>query len=203
MCTGLELLLGAVSGAGAIAGAAGRSSDAALQAEVARGNKRISETTAQTQEVLAELPAIDARLQETRIREQVRQTIGSETADYAAANIDPSSGAPLILAGVTAAQGEVDVGLVRAQGALGRAQGRAEAASSYAAAASSGFQVAAAETEKSNALVSGIFGAGTAFLSPLGRIGGFGGLGGGAATVRPAAASAYGINSSPNPYVLR
>lgn len=192
MCTGLELplLLGAgVSAAGSIAGGMGRASDARLKADVAGMNANVGEATAQTNTLLAELPAISARLEETKLRDAIRATLGSEVAAYSAANIDPSSGAPLLVAGVTAAQGQVDIGLTRAKGALDRAAGLAGAASSYAESASSRFQVAAADQEGRNAMTSAIYGAGTSFLSAFSS-GGFG-FGGGSSAIVAGSGSLY------------
>ena len=167
MCTGLELLLGATAAGGAVASGMAARSDAELQSEISAMNAHVAETTAKTQRVLSRLPGYEARLEEARLRDTIAATIGGEVAAFSAANLDPAAGAPLLAIGFSAAQGEVDAGLIRTRAELRSAEILADAASSSAGGASASYDAAAAAKRANDLLVATIFGAGTAMLSGL------------------------------------
>lgn len=204
MCAMLGLLGMGLSMIGSIAGGMAKKADAELQAENARNNAKIAETTAQTNTLLAELPRVAAKMDVEKIKDALRTTIGAETAAYSTANLDPSSGAPLLVAGITAAQGQVDVGLVTAQGELSRAAKLADAASGFAQAASQDYQVVSSENQAKNAMIAGFLGAGSALVSGL-QSSGFTGFGGSSASAgvpsiappiaSPISSSAYAAGS--------
>jgi hypothetical protein len=170
---------------GASAGGMAKKADAKLQAEVATMNAGVAETTAQTNTVLAQLPQIAAKLDTQKIKDAIRVAQGAETAAYSTANLDPASGAPLLVAGITAGQGAVDLALTRAQANLSTAARLADAASNYAGAATERFKVVAADNEAANAMTAAFFGAGSALIGGLQSMGFTGGSlfgsGGGAA----------------------
>jgi hypothetical protein len=186
MCAMLGILGMVMQIGGAIAGGMAKKADAELQAEVARMNAGVAETTAQTNEVLAQLPQISAKLDTQKIKDALRIALGAQTATYSTANLDPASGAPLLIAGISVGQAQVDIGLTKAQADLSTAARMADAASGYAGAATERFKVVAAANEASNAMMSALFGAGSALIGGLqnlglgGTTGMFGGGGGGA-----------------------
>ena len=193
MCAMLGMLGMVMQVGGAIAGGMAKQADAKLQAEVARMNAGVAETTAQTNETLAQLPQIAAKLDTQKIRDAIRIAQGAATATYSTANLDPSSGAPLLVAGITAGQGAVDLALTKVQANLSTAARLADAASGYAGAATERFKVVAADNEAKNAMTAAIFGAASALIGGLQSMGGslgnlgLGGqtgmFGGGSATV--------------------
>lgn len=188
MCTGLELLA-----AGALtATAAGKVMEGFEGSAVARINRNVANTNAETAEKLAETQRIGAELsparaafEEARLRMEVRKVEGAARTTFAARNLDPATGSPLLVAGLTVAQGEVDAGLIRAGGQIERAERLAEAASTEAGAASSRWQAAAAEREANRSLLSGVLGAGTTLLSGFSQWPGLSLGAGSAGMIRP------------------
>lgn len=187
MCAMLGILGMGLQIAGAISGGMAQKADAKLKAEVATMNADVAEKTAQTNEVLAELPRIAAKLDTQKIKDALRIALGSQTATYSTANLDPASGAPLLIAGISVGQAQVDLGLTRAQAELSVAARQADAASGYAEAASQRFEVVRQVNEEQNAMMRAFFGAGSALIGGLqnlglgGGTGMFGGGGGGGA----------------------
>lgn len=92
---------------------------------------------------------------ENAVRENVDTTIRNATAHFAAAGIDPSFGSPLLMAARSAAQGEIDARIVRADTTIARANAVTEAADARKQATADRF--------------AGFFGAGTAALSGLAK----------------------------------
>jgi hypothetical protein len=197
MCAMLGLLGMGLQMFGAIAGGMAQKKDAELQAEVARMNADVAEKTADTNTVLAELPGIAAKLDTQKIKDAVRISVGAQTATYSTANMDPSFGAPLLAAGISVAQGAVDIGLTAAQAALSKAARLADAASGYAGAATERFKVVAADNEADNAMMRAFLGAGTALVSGLQNLGLGGGSGmfGGSAGASAFAGSTAGASA--------
>jgi hypothetical protein len=203
MCAMLGMLGMVMQIGGAIAGGMAKKADAELKAEVARMNAGVAETTAQTNEALAVLPQIAAKLDTQKIKDAIRIAQGAATATYSTANLDPASGAPLLVAGITAAQGAVDIGLTKVQGELGYAARMADAASGYAQAASERFNVVAAENEADNAMMSAMFGAASALVGGLQSMVGGGGMFGGGGGASAFAGSTAGASfSSPAPAII-
>lgn len=160
MCDPITLL---TAGASIIGGISKSGSDAAT-ASAAAGNAAVAGKLADVQTLGADTASQKAGFDEARLRTQVGQVLGQAKTYYAAHNLDPTFGSPLLIQGMTAAQGEVDAGLVRAEGANARAQQLAAAASTAAGGASSSWQAAAATEQSQNDLIAGVFGAGTALL---------------------------------------
>lgn len=136
-----------------------------ISAEIARGNTEILLRNAEIEALKGDFALQKSAFESSRLLSQVERVIGGQTAHFAANNLDPSTGSPLLLAGFTAAQGEIDAGLIRARGELEAADSQARVASLYGKASASAF-TELAELEKSTAaLVSGLFGAGAALLT--------------------------------------
>jgi hypothetical protein len=136
-----------------------------MSAEIARGNTEILLKNAETEGLKGDFALQKSAFESSRLLSQVERVIGGQTAHFAANNLDPSTGSPLLLAGFTAAQGEIDAGLIRARGMLEAADAQARVASTIGKASTSAF-TEIAELEKSTAaLISGMFGAGTALLT--------------------------------------
>jgi hypothetical protein len=197
MCAALGLLGMVMQVGGAIAGGMAKKADAKLQAEVATMNAGVAETTAETNTVLAQLPQIAAKLDTQKIKDAIRVAQGAETAAYSTANLDPASGAPLLVAGITAGQGAVDLALTRAQANLSTAARLADAASNYAGAATERFKVVAADNEAANAMTAAFFGAGSALIGGLQSMGFTGGSLFGSGGSSAFAGSSAGVSASP------
>jgi len=167
--------------ASSIFGGQAAAQSAAVDARIASINRQTLEKTADVQRLYADLSLRRAAAEEAKSRTETRTVIGAQRAYYASSSLDPAMGGPLLLAGVTAAQGEVDAGLIRAQGQLDYASGLTEAASTQAGAATAAYQEVAANLRGQNAIIAGILGAGTALLGGAMKWPGLGG--GGAGTV--------------------
>lgn len=165
MCTGIGLALAGLSAAGSLVKGIGNANAAKTDAQVAALNTETLTKEADVERIFADLSLRRAAADEARTRRQVSSTISGQRAYYGSSNLDPAIGGPLLLAGVTAAQGEVDAGLVRAQGQLDYASGLAKAASTQAGAATSAYDELAAQQRASQELIGGILGAGTALLA--------------------------------------
>jgi hypothetical protein len=169
MCTGLEILAVAGSVGGSLLKGFSGSSAAKLNQKVANSNARILEKTAAVQRIGADLAVTRAGFEETRKRSEVERVIGAAKTYYASRSLDPTVGSPLLIAGITAAQGEVDAGIIRANGATERAERLGQVASTLGNAAASRWQAAQAEADSSTSLLSGVLGAGTALLGGLSK----------------------------------
>ncbi len=172
MCTGLEILAAASIGtaaAGQVITGFEKSSAAGIRGNIARSNQEIAEKTAEVQRLGAETATEKAAFEEARLRAEVERTLGQAKTYFASRNLDPAFGSPLLIQGLTEAQGEVDAGIIRAGGRVERAGRLAEAASTEAGAASSAWEAAAAEQEKTLSLLSGVFGAGSTLLSGVSK----------------------------------
>ncbi len=72
----------------------------------------------------AELVLGKANLEENRVRDETKAALAQQSTYFAANNMDPTYGSPLMLAGFGAAQGESDALIVRAGGAQEAAEQR-------------------------------------------------------------------------------
>jgi hypothetical protein len=148
MCDPLTIASTALAAVGSVVKGYASSSAGKLSAQIARGN--------------AEIAGIEGNIKENRVRAAVDRTIASQTAHFSANNLDPSYGSPLLIAGLSAAQGEVDARTVTAETRLKQLGLESEAS--------------AAEQQAKADVFAGWFGAGTALLSGAAK--GFGGVGG-------------------------
>lgn len=181
----IMLLAGtALQGIGKLASGAQGGYIADWQANLAHGNTELLRKRSEIEGLGADLARAKATLEETRTREQLDRVLGGETAHYAASNLDPVSGSPLLLQGFSAAQGQVDINLIRARGGVEAAAAHGRAAGTLAEAAGSAGQEASLRMKSDQSTIAGLFGAATSFLQAgskifpglnLGRPGGYSG----------------------------
>lgn len=105
------------------------------------------------------------------------RTLAGQTASVAARGFDPAAGSPLVIQGLSAAQGEIDRALIVA----GANQ---EAANQY-------FNAAGAVARGASAQKAGVLGAATALLSGISSFAGLGRGGASSPAAGPAASSAF------------
>lgn len=188
MCTGLELLAAAgMAGSSVVSGIEG-SSSAQINAKIASSNADTAEKQASVKRLEAKNATAKAGYDEAKLRQEVDKTLGQAKTYYASRNLDPAYGSPLLVQGLTAAQGEVDAQIVRAQGQSDRASALSEAASYDASAATSRWQAVASEQQSNLSLLSGVFGAATTLLTSASKWTGLSGGSGnsGMIDIRPA-----------------
>lgn len=113
-------------------------------------SSQAAQTAAEFARINADIAAKQGLTRENTLRSQVERVLGNQTAQFAARGLDPTFGSPLALAGFTAAQGETDARLIRAdtQSQIASALGDA----------------AASEQKAVDARIAGLIGAGTALL---------------------------------------
>lgn len=130
-------------------GAAGQLSQASAAQSAANMQAKIYESQAKTR-------AAQASFDESRVRDQVGAILGGQTAYYASSGLDVTQGSPVTIAAQTAAQGEVDA-------VLTRQKGQADAA---------GLNLQAEQERQAGkqAMMQGVFGAGTTLLSGFGSV---------------------------------
>jgi hypothetical protein len=181
MCDPLTALAAGSTGLSAIS----KLSAGFQSSDLAGFNADLLTQVAQTQAKGVQLDYAKGALQEARTRVQVGETEGSETATFGARHLDPTSGSPLFMQGYTAAQGEGDINIIRAQTGL-------DAANRLRSAANTMSQAASYKIKSGQDLMAGYFGAGTALLSGASKIWGPLTAGGGGS-------SSYGdINFAPD-----
>jgi hypothetical protein len=188
MCTGMEVALlaaGGLQAGGSIYNGIAGAQSAKVDQRIAGLNRDTQTKTAETERLFADLELRRAAADEASKRTEVAGIIGQQRAYFGASNLDPAMGSPLLLQATTAAQGEVDAGLIRAQGELDYASGMSKAASTQAGAATSAYQSEAAGMRAQQDLIAGALGAGTAILGAATK---WPGLTGGAGTYQPAGA---------------
>lgn len=111
---------------------------------------RAGKTQAEFADLSADLITAQGALRQTALRRKMNRAIGAQQAWYGANNTDPSFGAPLLLAGASAAQGELDMRLIQADADLQSTAAR--------------FDATNLRRGGRQQLIAGIFGAGTAML---------------------------------------
>jgi hypothetical protein len=149
-----------------ISGFAGSSLDK-LQASIANSNTMLLQTKAGDEAAEAKLPMDEAALQQSRTVASIGRTIGAETGHFAASNLDPTSGSPLLLEGFSAGQGATDLALIGAKAELARAGYLSQSAGTLSQAAGSAFQAASFNEKSTMDIINGITGAATSALSGL------------------------------------
>lgn len=140
-----------------------------LGAKISALNTETNKLNAQTERERGDYALVKAGFESSRLLERVRMITANQAAYFGANNIDAATGSPLALAGLTAAQGDVDAGLIRARGGLEKADADVRAASFTARAAGSAYQEVAEHEKATSALISGYLGAGTSLLSSMSK----------------------------------
>lgn len=161
-----------------------------LQAGVLDTNAQVTNAGADLTDRQAEIAGMGAALAyakgrkaEGDIRYAGRQTLATQRNTYASNNLDPAYGSPLLHEALTASQVETDVGIVRSNAGLEAADALSRAGNLSIGAigqriAASGitlqsditrFQGKAAQLGATNQAIASMYGAGTAFLSGVGR----------------------------------
>ncbi len=160
MCMGLEILgaLGLSEGVGTTIAAIGTLWQAGAQASAASASASIAEQNAKLaeQQGFAELQR--SRLERDRISRQARRVQGEQRAALGAAGLDPNTGSALELQADTEYQAAQDIALVRYQAELKKWGFDAEAVNYRN-------QAEQYRSMGSNALISGVLGAGSSILT--------------------------------------
>lgn len=186
--TALALAGGVASAAGSLfAGAAGERSNL-LQAEIARGNAETLREQAAIERMLADLPLIKGAFEIGRVRRAGERVAGAQYAGFQSAGLDPTSGSPLLVQATTAAQIEVDAGLIDAHAKLEHASLLGRVARTLGEATGMMGSAAGYTQRASDSLVAGVLGAGAAILNA--GVKAWGGL----STAAPSSAAGGGFN---------
>lgn len=149
-----------------------------IQSDILMANSRLYSTQSETALLDEGLSFTKGAFQQGRIAQKVTATEGAETGGFAARNIDPRYGSPLVMQMITAQQGENDKALVGAQAQLEASNAVARAATIKNKAASSAWGAYSAEVKGFNDMVAGVMGAATSILGGSSGAWDFGGGGG-------------------------
>lgn len=160
----MNLGIGASVGGSVYSGLTARENNKA-SAVVARNNETVLLANAGLEKTRRELIAARTALDEVRLRGRAGEILGAARANAGARGIDDTTGSPLLQAINSAAQLEVDVGLLRAQGQLDEGESLGREASIVQQAAGQNFAAASYDARADDALIASAFGAGTAFLN--------------------------------------
>lgn len=177
---GLAVGGGLLSATGSIMSGRSTKKASELQRQIAEGNAAVLGKQAEAEAELAKLPGVKARLDETRLGDQVERVLGAQSARFGARGIDATSASPLLIAGFTAAQGETDAALIRARGKLEEAGALSRVAATKGQIAGATGQALGFEQKGDDALIAGYLGAGTALLTGAAKA--WPGLSGGASS---------------------
>lgn len=160
----MNLGIGASVGGSVYSGLTARENNKA-SAAVARNNETVLLANAGLEKTRRELIDAGTALNEVRLRGRAGEILGAARANASARGLDDTTGSPLLQAVNSAAQLEVDVGLLRAQGQLEGAESYGREASIIQQAAGQNFAAASYDARADDALIASAFGAGTAFLN--------------------------------------
>lgn len=162
----IALALGgmALSAIGNIANGYMGSSLASLQSSIASANASFLKQQAGMEEEEGQASLAQGRLQQSRTIAQVNTVLGGQTGKFAASNLDPTYGSPLLLEGYTAGQGATDVALEGAKASMGLAGASMQAAGTLAQAATAQGQASAYSMQSTQDILSGYLGAATTGL---------------------------------------
>jgi hypothetical protein len=136
-----------------------------LQKGVADQNTQLLMTRAGLEAKGADLAYAGGALDQNRVQINLNRTIGTANAHFAAANVDPTYGSPLVAQGFSASQGRADEDLIAARARMQAAGALMTSAGTVSAAASSNNQAAGLGMKSSQDIMSGYFGAATTMLS--------------------------------------
>lgn len=159
------LLLAGVAGVGKLASGFMGSAAAELQGKIAAGNTALLEKQAEIERMGADVALSKGVFEQTRLSDKVARVLAAQPGSYAAAGLSSTTPTALTAAGFSAAQGEADLEIIRANSALEAAAAKTRAANTESQAASSAYQQVALNQRAYSDRVAGIFGAATAFLS--------------------------------------
>lgn len=164
MCDPVTMLAAVAAGGKLFEGAAGFASHSMaskqagdnadllhIQSDIAKGN--------------ADTATIRGNYDEFLSRRKVDKVLGAETVHFASGNVDPTYGSPLLIQGFSAAQGETDAQLIRARMMGERADALTQAANIQGQAAGQRAKSSSETAAATTSLISGVLGAGTAYLT--------------------------------------
>lgn len=135
------------------------------QAELAEANARMLAIQAEIAEEKGMLALVRGAYDQVLVRRKGGQVMAQQTAAAAGGNVDPSFGTPMLLQGFSAAQVEVDAGLIHAAALGERADALSAAANLQARSASEVWRARAERTASTLDLITLPFNVGTQFLS--------------------------------------
>lgn len=165
MLIGMAIAGAATSAVGSLARGAQGASNAEEQGRIAAGNTALLKTKAETEALGADLAYAKGTLEDSRTRDAIARALGGETAHYAASNLDPTSGSPLLLQAFSATQGQIDINLIHARAGIEAAAAHSRAAGTLAEAAGSAGQELSIKMKGDQDMLAGYFGAATSLLS--------------------------------------
>ena len=134
-------------------------------AELAEFNARMLMLQSEVFRERGQLAVTRSAYDQFLVRRKGQQVMAAQTAAAAGGNVDPAYGTPLWQQGFSAAQVEVDAGLLLARGLSERADALTGAANLATRATGERFRAAAEETAAWSSLITAPLGAATAFLS--------------------------------------
>lgn len=112
----------------------------------------------------ADVAYAEGGLESARTVATLNRTLGGETGHFAASNLDPASGSPLLLQGFSASQGRADLDLIAARARMGAAGALMTSAGTMASAAGSQGQATSFGMKSTQDIIAGFLGAGTTAL---------------------------------------
>lgn len=138
-----------------------------MQQKIAQQNADLLVSRAKLEAESGQLAFAQGGLEASRTAAQIQRTLGGATAHFAASNLDPTVGSPLLVEGFSAGQGATDLALIAARASMGNAQALGKAAGSMAEAAGAQGQAAAFGMKATSDVMAGYFGAASSILSGL------------------------------------
>lgn len=195
---GIQAVAGGLGMAGQIMGGNAGARNARYTAMMHAGNAEIGKINAQIAQTNADMALVSSTFEGNRSAAETERVLGGQVASLSARGIDPTYGSPLVIQGLTAAQGASDVALAQAGGAVGYAAGLAQKDRVLAGVTDSlmsGYNALAKGRQQQQAAY---LGAATTLLQTITKMpglqgGGFGGGGGGGMTVKPATVNGSGF----------
>jgi hypothetical protein len=136
-----------------------------LQKSIAQSNVTLLQQKAGIEADEGKLALAQGGLEQSRVSNTIGRTIGAETGKFAASNLDPTYGSPLLLEGFSAGQGATDLALVGAKAELGNASDLAASAGTLGQAAGEQGQAVAFGSKATQDIIAGITGAAATALS--------------------------------------
>jgi hypothetical protein len=136
-----------------------------LQQSIASSNQQLLVQKANLEAKEGQISLDQGSVEQARTIGSINRTLGAETGKFAASNLDPTYGSPLLLQGFSAGQGATDLALIGARAQLGNASALTQSAGTMAQAAGAAGQAAAFGMKSTQDIVSGILGAGSSLLA--------------------------------------
>lgn len=173
----ITLMIAAIAGGGKLFEGFASSAAAGMQRQISEGNAALLDKQAAIQAEGAGVARAKGTFEQYRLGKRVDRTIAGQKGYFAAAGLDPYAASPIALAMDSAMQGEADAEIIRATSSLEAAGALTQSANTMQQATATRYQSAALKQKEFTDVVSGIFGAATAFLSPYKSAAGGGGGG--------------------------